>query len=151
MIDDWGISGEIGLRLLSLDLNDDKSTLIQVMAWCHQATSHYLSQGWPRSMPPYGITRPQSVNCHYLYTIKFLKSSPIIMLYKQPYYGTTKLEPYHRYQLTGLRIKWLPLCRQHFQMHFLEAKCLYFDSIFIEVHWTQTQTSDTSCGGLWFF
>ena len=22
---------------------DDKSTLVQVMAWCHQATSHYLS------------------------------------------------------------------------------------------------------------
>ena len=28
---------------------DDKSTLVQVMAWYHQATSHYLSQFWPRS------------------------------------------------------------------------------------------------------
>ena len=26
------------------------------MAWCCQATSHYLSQYWPRSMSPYGIT-----------------------------------------------------------------------------------------------
>ena len=34
------------------DVDDLKSTLIQVMAWCHQATSHYLSQCWPRSMPP---------------------------------------------------------------------------------------------------
>ena len=25
----------------------DKSTLIWVMAWCHQASSHYLSQCWP--------------------------------------------------------------------------------------------------------
>ena len=25
-----------------------------VMAWCRQATSHYLSQCWPRSMSPYG-------------------------------------------------------------------------------------------------
>ena len=25
------------------------------MAWCHQATSHYLGQCWPRSMSPYGI------------------------------------------------------------------------------------------------
>ena len=32
------------------------------MAWCHQATSHYLNQCWPRSMSPYGITRPQWVN-----------------------------------------------------------------------------------------
>ena len=32
------------------------------MAWCHQATSHYLSQGRPRSMSPNGVTRPQWVN-----------------------------------------------------------------------------------------
>ena len=44
------------------DLTDDKSTLDQVMAWCRQATSHYLSQCWPSSMLPYGVTRPQWVN-----------------------------------------------------------------------------------------
>ena len=38
--------------------NDDQSTLVQVMAWCHQATSHYLNQCWPRSPMPYGITSP---------------------------------------------------------------------------------------------
>ena len=43
------------------DLSDDKSTLVQVVAWCRQATSHYLSQCWPSSMSPYGITRPQWV------------------------------------------------------------------------------------------
>ena len=32
------------------------------MAWCRQATSHYLSQCWPRSMSPNGVTRPQWVN-----------------------------------------------------------------------------------------
>ena len=32
------------------------------MTWCHQVTSHYLNQCWPRSMIPYGITRPQWVN-----------------------------------------------------------------------------------------
>ena len=32
------------------------------MPWCHQATSHYLNQCWHRSMPPYGVTRPQWVN-----------------------------------------------------------------------------------------
>ena len=42
--------------------DDDKSTLAQVMAWCHQATSHYLGQCWASSMSPYGITRPQWVN-----------------------------------------------------------------------------------------
>ena len=31
---------------------DDKSTLVQVMAWCRQAPSHYLNQCWPRSPKP---------------------------------------------------------------------------------------------------
>ena len=35
---------------MSLYLTDYKSTLVQVMAWCPQATSHYLHQCWPRSM-----------------------------------------------------------------------------------------------------
>ena len=47
---------------MPLDLTDDKSTLVQVLAWCRQATSHYLSQCWPRFMSPNGITRPQWVN-----------------------------------------------------------------------------------------
>ena len=37
------------------------------MAWCGQATSHYLSQCWPRSMSPNGVTRPQWVNhCRFI-------------------------------------------------------------------------------------
>ena len=50
------------LKWMPQDLTDDKSTLVQVMAWCRQATSHYLSQCWPRSLSPYGVTRPQWVN-----------------------------------------------------------------------------------------
>ena len=40
----------------------DKSTLVQVMAWCRQATSHYLSQCWLKSLSPYGLARTQWVN-----------------------------------------------------------------------------------------
>ena len=61
MIDDWGISCEIALTWMPLDFTDDQSTLVQVMAWCRQATSHYLSQCWPRSQLPNGVTRPQWV------------------------------------------------------------------------------------------
>ena len=64
MTDGCDISSEITLRSTSLDLSDDKSILVQVMAWCHQATSHYLNQCWPRSLPPYDIARPQRVNNH---------------------------------------------------------------------------------------
>ena len=61
VIGDWGISCEIALTWKPQDLTDDKSTLVKVMAWCRQATSHYLSQCWPSSLSPYGVTRPQWV------------------------------------------------------------------------------------------
>ena len=45
---------------------DDKSTLSEVMAWCHKAASHYLNQCWPRSISPYGVTRPRWFKCKFL-------------------------------------------------------------------------------------
>ena len=69
-IDGWGIFREIALRWVSPGLTDDTS-LVQVMAWCRQATSHYMSQCRPKSISPCGVTRPQRVNtmsirsCHY--------------------------------------------------------------------------------------
>ena len=50
----------------------DKSTLVQVMDWCRQTTSHYLCECDPMSMSPYAVTRPQWVtkgqpNCVVLY------------------------------------------------------------------------------------
>ena len=62
MIGVWRISCEIALIWMSLNFTDDQSTLVQVMAWCRQATSHYLNQCWPRSLPPYGVTRPPWVD-----------------------------------------------------------------------------------------
>ena len=62
VIDGWGISCEIALIWMSVDFADDQATLVQVMAWCRQATSHYLNQCWPRSLSPYGVTKPQWVN-----------------------------------------------------------------------------------------
>ena len=52
---------EITLRCLLQNLTNGKSRLDQVMAWCPQATSHYLRQCWPRSMSSCGTTRPQWV------------------------------------------------------------------------------------------
>ena len=54
MIDGWYTYCEITLRRMSLDLTEYKSTLVQVMAWCRQAPSHYLSQCWPSFLSPYG-------------------------------------------------------------------------------------------------
>ena len=48
-----------------VNANGSHRTLLHVMAWCHQATSHYLSHCRPRSMSPYCITRPQWVKFHW--------------------------------------------------------------------------------------
>ena len=75
LTDGWGISCEMALIWMSLDLTDDQSTLVQVMAWCHQATSHYLSQCWPRSLSPYNVSRPQWVKSHGIYCLPAFKAS----------------------------------------------------------------------------
>ena len=62
VIDGWCISCEIAPKWMPLDLTNDKSALVHVIAWCRQATSHYPSQCIPRSLSPYGVTRPQCVN-----------------------------------------------------------------------------------------
>ena len=38
---------------MPLDLNDNNLTLVQVMAWFRQASSHFRSQCWPRLLSPY--------------------------------------------------------------------------------------------------
>ena len=58
-----------------------KSTLVQVMAWCRQATSHYLSQCWPRSMLPYGVTRPQWVKKCYCYHNKIKQNKNVCIFH----------------------------------------------------------------------
>ena len=51
-----------------------ESTLFQVMAWCRQATSHYLKHCWPRSLPPYDVTRPQWVKHQGPFSISYLEA-----------------------------------------------------------------------------
>ena len=48
------ISRAIVFRWMVQDSTDDQSILIQVLAWSCQASSHYLSQCWPRSLSPNG-------------------------------------------------------------------------------------------------
>ena len=52
------------------------------MAWCHQAPSHYLSQCWPRSLSPYGVTRPQWVKSSHCKS--FQDWEPVDEIYRRP-------------------------------------------------------------------
>ena len=61
-IDSWALL----TKLLSCEYHKalaDKSTLVQAMVWCRQATSYFLS----RSVPLYGVTRPQWVSFGYFW------------------------------------------------------------------------------------
>ena len=42
-------------QMIVTGLTDDKSTLISVMSWCHQAANHYWSQCSLSFVSPYGI------------------------------------------------------------------------------------------------
>ena len=71
LIDIFTSSNDYALRWMPWDLAGDKSTSVQVMAWCRQAASHYLSQCWPSCMSPYGVARPQWVN-ECLFSLKLI-------------------------------------------------------------------------------
>ena len=72
MIDILSIYFEIASQLI-----DDESKAIQVMAWCRQATSHYMNQCWPSSMW-YGNTRPQWVKPVTVYVSSSGLISPLL-------------------------------------------------------------------------
>ena len=71
---------EIAVVWMAQNITKDKSVLVQVMAWCCQATSHYQSQCWSRSMSPYGFIRPQWVN---VFTIKWPEQ--LVIQFNDPY------------------------------------------------------------------
>ena len=51
-----GVIIEILLKFASESSVDKKSTLVQLMAWCCRATSHYMTQSWQSHVMRYGIT-----------------------------------------------------------------------------------------------
>ena len=53
--DVFSTSCKIFIRCMLQNSFDDTWTSVQVMAWCRQATSHYLNQSWSSSMTPYSI------------------------------------------------------------------------------------------------
>ena len=92
MIGGWDIFCKIALRWMSMDLTDDKA-----MAWCRQATSHYLSQCWPRSSLPYGVTRPQWVNYNTV-QVRAWMSDYIPIFYRGLLYMVFLSQKWHRKQ-----------------------------------------------------
>ena len=107
------------LRWMPQDLTDNKSTLVQVMAWCRQATSHYLNQCWPRSPTPYGVTRPRWVSTlrprqnglHFVDIFKFiLIQISLKFFHKGPIYNKAALVQIVAWRRTGDKPLSKPVC-----------------------------------------
>ena len=70
-------SCEIALRWMPENIGNIKSTMVNVMACCH-----YLSQWLPRSMSPYGFTKPQWIKlscCRWISTKIFVNFTYMIL------------------------------------------------------------------------
>ena len=110
---------------MQLDLTDDKSTLVQVMAWCRQATSHYLSQCWPRSM---------SINDNFLpdeiYIIRSTWTRPL------------KLRYMFRIMLAPRQNLWL------FQIHNADQSMEHMVYVVLHGYYTPTVDPDKQLGWL---
>ena len=58
-----------------------KTALVQVMAWCRQATSHYLTQCQPIHMLPYGVIRPQWVKVYFIWVVVAFQLPQLVALF----------------------------------------------------------------------
>ena len=92
VIDGWGISCEIAITWMSLHLTDDKSTLVQVMAWCCRASSHYLTKCWPRSMESLGHNELRWTPKFWFWTAFIQKSKLPISASKMSYICTNSAQ-----------------------------------------------------------
>ena len=49
---------QFSLKFVPKGLINDKSALVEIMAWCWQATRHYLNRCRARCVMPFGFTKP---------------------------------------------------------------------------------------------
>ena len=94
--------GEIALRWMSQTHTNEKSKLVQVMAWCRQATSHYLSQ------------------CRTIYVFRII-SNLVHPLFFRTSLSFGRIGKSDRADLLPVAAPgWLPFHRRHFQIDFLK-------------------------------
>ena len=123
---------------MSLDLTD-KSTLVQVTAWCCQATCHYLSQCWPRSRRHMASLGPNEF-IHWIYKLsKGLLFNAMniwgLLQYKYAILPVMEIPSWTKLKLTtilsGMMMLWW--CYNHLNstmgVPILIRQCLYTETI----------------------
>ena len=95
------------------------------MAWCHQATSHYLNKCWPRSMSLYGVTRPRWVK-DYSHIFPFELTdptwgwNPMGVLSVLLDLCTEKSPSRYICSTEGIYCRWFPCCDQSHDILYME-------------------------------
>ena len=102
---------EISLVWMPQNTVDDYSPLVQIMAWCLTAPSHYQTQCLPRSLSLYGVTRPQWVNNFFFHL--FREAYAIGKKEKPPFVKTSIAEPLEEENPVPKELL-CPLCKQIF-------------------------------------
>ena len=86
MIDDQGVSCEIVLKWKSLEFTECTSTLVKVMAWCHQPTN----KCWLRSLSSYGVIRLYWVNFSSIKFYLITVQGPLVLTKNNSNHGMAK-------------------------------------------------------------
>ena len=130
--DSLGTHCEITLMWIPQNLTNKKSTLVQVMAWCCQAPSHYLSQCWCRFMSTFGMNKLQWV--HSFKQKGWHLGDSTFKLYS--------LEWQHSQNIIKLCFKGLILC---LQIHPPGASICQYEIMNITTEWIHSLVDDMCC------
>ena len=113
---------------------DDKATMVQVIAWCRQATIHFLRQCCPRYMLPNGVTRSQCIS--------YFKSLILLLIYTSCiiYWLVTHITEYYRNE-------WLDECLySQISAYYMHVASLSLDHNSISTHQQADRLFKTSFG-----
>ena len=119
---------EIVLGSVPQNTFENKSPLVQVRAWCRQATRRYLIQCWPSSISSYGVTETQRFK--YLYNLKAIDVWTVASAEIIPLYGpNTGFTIKHRHHIsvflntTAFEQQFINTCHiyQHYEVVYIWA------------------------------
>ena len=124
--------------------DNDKSTLVQVMAWCHQATGNHLNQCWPIYMTPWyasqGHNELKYELCYYVDLLpkQLAINNPDFHSYLCFFFCINSLSPSHRV------ISWRPQAITWISFNFVMLS-LFLEAVsIIAQHWDGTWTLSPS-------
>ena len=125
------------------NLNNGKSTLVQVITWRCQAKSHYLSHCWPKSMSPSGVTGPQWVNVYWNTSYDWPSGRPFHYCVWRLYH---KISQYRRHKIFVYSFPTAVIFKRRLHNTATESPCrLHRGTIYVYIQSLRFVTCDKTC------